>query len=84
MSNPREALTEMVADIVAEHFERLRAEVFSKMLALRTPKFAITPKGELYCDGELAGDIRPVFQRAVREALKDMHEAAGDGDDGPG
>lgn len=68
----REELSTLVADVVAEHFERLRADLFAKMLDLRTPKFAITPKGELYCDGELIGDVRPVFQKAVNDALADM------------
>lgn len=70
MSTSREALAELIADVVAEHFERLRADVFARMLQLRTPKFSITPKGELFVDGELAGDVRPVFQSAVNDALK--------------
>jgi hypothetical protein len=70
MSKTREELSQLVADVVVEHFERLRADVLTKMLQLRTPIFKITPMGELYCDGELVGDVRPVFQKAVREALK--------------
>lgn len=75
----REEMATLVADVVAEHFERLRADVFAKMLDLRTPHFALTAKGELYCDGALVGDVRPVFQSAVNLALK---VAQPDNDDG--
>lgn len=70
MSVTREELATVVADVVAEHFERLRADLFAKMLALRSPRFALTPMGELFIDGELVGDVRPVFQKAVNQALK--------------
>lgn len=78
----REELATLVADVVAEHFERLRADMLAKMLALRSPRFALTPKGELFVDGELVGDVRPVFQKAVDEALKTTKPAnhGGDGD----
>lgn len=65
----RHEMAELVADVVTEHFERLRGDLFARMLELRTPKFAITPKGELYVDGELVGDLRPVFAKAVEDAL---------------
>lgn len=70
MNTKAEELAAIVADVVAEHFERLRADVFARMIELRTPRFAITPKGELFIGGELAGDLRPVFQSCVDQALK--------------
>jgi hypothetical protein len=78
----REEIAELVADVVVEHFERLRADVFETMIRLRTPTFSITPKGELYVDGQLAGDVRPVFRNAVHEALKIAEPPSGGDDDG--
>jgi hypothetical protein len=81
MSTQREELETLIADVIAEHFERLRADVMEKMLRLRTPRFSITPKGELYVDGELVGDVRPVFRAAVTQALQ---AATPNGDDDAG
>jgi hypothetical protein len=66
----REQIAALVADVVAEHFQRLRADVMEKMLQLRTPHFSLTPMGELFVDGQRAGDVRPVFRAAVHEALR--------------
>jgi hypothetical protein len=63
-------IADIVADAVTAGVEKLRADVYARMLELRTPRFAITPKGELFIGGELAGDVRPVFQSVVVEALK--------------
>jgi hypothetical protein len=71
----RDELAALVADVVVEHFERLRADIMAKMIELRTPRFSITPKGELYVGGELAGDVRPVFEKAVAQALKAAKDA---------
>lgn len=81
----REQMSALVADVIAEQVERvrteLRAEMLEKMLALRTPTFALTPMGELYIDGQRVGDVRPLFQRVVEEALKSASTAeAGDDD----
>ena len=81
MSMTREEMAELVADVVAEHFERLRADVFARMLELRTPRFSLTGQGELYVDGELAGDVRPVFQRVVTDVLTAAGKIGGDDDD---
>jgi hypothetical protein len=70
MSMTREQMAELVADVVAEHFQRLRADLMERMLQLRAPRFALTLQGELYVDGERVGDIRPVFRDVVAEALK--------------
>jgi len=75
-----EQIADLIADAVNAQFDKLRADVYARMLELRTPRFAITPKGELFIGGELVGDIRPVFQNAVTEALK----AAGQLNDGGG
>lgn len=69
MSTSRDELATLIADVVAEHFERLRGDLLEKMLRLRTPEFRLTPMGELFIDGQLAGDVRPVFQKAVADAL---------------
>lgn len=82
MTTPtREELATLVADVVAEHFERLRGDLFAKMLELRTPSWAIMPDGKMFIGGELVGDIRPVFQAAVNQALK---VATPNGDDDAG
>jgi hypothetical protein len=78
MSTTREEMAALVADVVAEHFERLRADLMTKMLDLRTPHFKLTAQGELYCDGDLIGDVRPVFQEAVDAALKVAQPEADD------
>lgn len=85
MRMTREQVHELVADIIVDavnaQFEKLRADVYARMLELRTPRFAITPKGELYVGGELAGDIRPVFHSVVTEALKATGHIKAGGDD---
>jgi len=70
----REQMAAMVADVVADEFQRLRADIFEKMLALRTPRWSLTPQGILYVDGERAGDVRPVFRNAVNEALASLRQ----------
>jgi hypothetical protein len=73
----REQMAALVADAIADQFEvfmsRVRAEVFERMhdmeLRARTPSFQLTPMGELYCNGERIGDVRPIFKRVVHEAL---------------
>jgi hypothetical protein len=80
MTVTREQMAELVADVVAEHFQRLRADVLEQMLALRMPRFALTPQGELYVNGERAGDVRPVFRDVVAEVLA-KHAKKEGGDD---
>lgn len=65
-----ELIADLVADAVNAGFEKLRADLYEKMLALRSPTWAISPKGEVFIDGQLAGDIRPAFQSAVNAALR--------------
>jgi len=77
----REQMAALVADVVAEHFQALRADLMAQMLALRAPTFAITPMGELYCNGERIGDVRPLFRRVVHEALKIAQPEDDGGDD---
>jgi hypothetical protein len=69
MSMTREQIEALLVDVTAEHLERLRAELFEKLLALRAPEFALTPRGELYCDGKLVGDVRPVLRKVLSEVL---------------
>jgi hypothetical protein len=77
-----EQIADLIADAIKAQFDKLRADIFERMLELRTPRWAITPKGEVYVGGELAGDVRPVFQSVVTEALKVAgHIRAGGGDD---
>ena len=85
----REQVHELVADIVADAvnagFDKLRADVYARILELRTPHFALTPKGELYVNGELAGDLRPVFEsvspRIAQDVLAALKVGNDDGDD---
>jgi hypothetical protein len=80
----RDELSAMVADVVGDHFENLRTELrglvdqhvadmrgdlLEKLLQLRSPTYALTPQGELYCDGKKVGDVRPVFRDVVAEVL---------------
>jgi hypothetical protein len=75
-------IAELIADVVNAQFEKLRADIYERMLELRTPRWAITPKGEVFVGGELAGDVRPVFQSVVIEALKSAGQITNGGDDG--
>jgi hypothetical protein len=80
----REEMSALVADVVVDHFESLRGELtrlveartaelrgdlMEKLLQLRSPDFALTPKGDLYCDGKAVGDVRGVFREVVDAAL---------------
>jgi hypothetical protein len=73
MSATREEIAAIVVDVVAEHFERLRSTMLEQLLdmeiRMRRPDFALTKLGELYCDGKLIGDVRPVFAEVVRVVM---------------
>lgn len=74
MSITREEIEALLVDVTAEHFERMRAEMLEKLLALRAPHFELTPTGELYCDGKRIGDVRPVFKKVLADVMAE-HEA---------
>jgi hypothetical protein len=72
----RDEMSDLVADVLGSHFDRLRAEMLEKVFDIevraRAPNFQLTPKGELYCNGKVIGDVRPIFKTVVAEALADM------------
>ena len=57
--------------------QRVRSEMLDKLFALRAPDFKLTPMGELYCDGKMIGDVRPVFKKIVAEVLAERDKGAG-------
>jgi hypothetical protein len=63
-------IAELITDAVNAGYDKLRADLYARLLELRTPRFAVTPKGELFIGGELAGDLRPLFHSVVVEALR--------------
>jgi hypothetical protein len=65
MTTPREEMAALIADVVSEHFERLRANVLQELLRMRAPNWALTPKGELYVDGVVIGNVALVFKATV-------------------
>lgn len=82
-----ELIADIVADAVNAGYDKLRADIFARMLELRSPNWSITPKGEVFIDGQLAGDIRPVFESISPRIAQDVlaalrHEPGGEDDDG--
>lgn len=64
----------MVGEVIAEQVDaietRLKAALFERLLHHKTPRFAVDARGVLWINGEKAGDLRPAFAAAVREALE--------------
>ena len=73
MTITKDQLTELVADVLGEQFASLRAQMFERLLDIearsRRPNFQLTAKGELYCDGKVIGDVRPIFKQVVADVL---------------
>ena len=64
-----EQIAELIADAVSAQFEKLRADIYERMLELRTPRWAITPKGEVYVRRRAGGRCSPrVSERRDRGA----------------
>ena len=74
-------IAELITDAVNAGYDKLRADLYARLLELRTPRFAVTPKGELFIGGELAGDLRPLFHSVVVEALRAAGHIKTGGDD---
>jgi hypothetical protein len=71
-----EQVAEIIGDEVERLGERLRAELLERMFKLRTPTFSLTPKGELFIDGHLVGDVRPMFKEVLGEVMAEQLAAA--------
>jgi hypothetical protein len=81
----QQLIADIVADAVNAGYDKLRADVYARMLELRTPLWKVTPNGELFVGGDFAGDLRPLFHSVVVEALTAAGHLKGDGgedDDG--
>jgi hypothetical protein len=75
-----EALERRMIERVEKRLAELRADLLERLLELRAPNYNGNAKGELYIDGRMVIDFRPLFRELVNDALKVAKNGGGDGE----
>jgi hypothetical protein len=61
---------------------QIRLDVTERLFELQAkasaPSFALSPMGELFCNGVRVGDVRAIFAKVVAEELAKLREREGE------